>query len=180
VPSQYLRDPDTWRAVTNSMKLISQIATQTIVLDSDISLLTSQSEAREVFIRIAYSSWSSRFWTLQEAVYTNRLLFHFSDQTIELDALMLIYRDGTPGWEQAWRFHFPYKELRRYLDNFNGYQVRSEDHYALLVKTLEGRATSNIADEPFVIANLFGVDSSGIEKTKLYDLLRGFGFDGSL
>jgi hypothetical protein len=180
VPSQLLRDPDTWRVVTNSMKLISQIARQTIVLDSDISLLTSQSEAREVFFRIAYSSWSSRLWTLQEAVYTNRLLFHFSDQTIELNDLMLKYRDGTPGWEQAWRFRFPYQELRRYLENFNGCQNRSENHYSLLVKALEGRATSNTADEPLVIANLFGVDSSGIEKTKLYDLLQGFGFSVGL
>ncbi|KAL2062123.1 hypothetical protein VTL71DRAFT_6389 [Oculimacula yallundae] len=159
VPSQHLLDPRTRRTVMDSMKSISQKATQTIVIDSDISLLTSKSSAMEVFIHIAYSSWSSRFWTLQEAVYANRLLFHFSDQIIDLEDLIQKYRGGSPGCELPWSSHFAYKELRRYLDNVDGYQVGSEAHCALLLRALEGRATSNKADEPIVIANLLGTDS---------------------
>ncbi len=180
VPSQNLRDPNTRRAVTESMKSISQNAAQTIVLDSDISLLTSVSEGREVFMRIAYSSWSSRFWTLQEAVYTNRLLFHFSDQTIDLETLISKYGDGFPDWERAARSRFAYKELRRYLDNLDGYKVRSESHCALLLKALEGRATSNEADGPLVIANLLGIDTDMMERTELSELLRALGFRGIL
>jgi hypothetical protein len=181
VPSQQVRDPNTRRAVTESMKFITQNATQTIALDSDISLLTPKSEAKEVFIRIAYSSWSSRLWTLQEGVYAQRLYFHFSGKTIDLETLMGKCGGDSPGWELAWEARFPYSELQRYLGNSGSHRVRSEGHCALLLKALEGRATSDRADEPLVIANLLGIDQDMIErKTELSELLRGLGFSATL
>ena len=116
------------------------------VTDSDIELVKLSSETKEVFIRIAYSSWPSRFWTLQEALYTRRLLFHFSDKNIDLGALVK-YGDIPQGWELAWRALFPCKDLRRYLDGAShGHRVRSEDHCALLLKELDGRAPIDRAD----------------------------------
>ena len=142
------------------MKSISQSAAQTIVLDSDIWQLTSSSGIKEIFTRIAYSSWSSRLWTLQEAVYTQNLVFRFSDESVSLDTLVMKSGDMPPDWELAWSVRFPYNNLRRYL---NSNQARSEGHFTLLFKALSGRVTSDPADEPLVIGNLLGIDHDGIE-----------------
>ena len=145
------------------MKYISQSAVQTIVLDSDISLLTSTSEAIEVFTRIAYSSWSSRLWTLQEAVLTQSLIFHFSDQNVSLDTLMTKFDDIPLHWASARSVRFPYKNLRRHLDSTcDDDRARSDEHFSLLLKALNGREISDLADRPLVIATLIDIDQGDI------------------
>jgi hypothetical protein len=164
------------------MKSVSESAAQTLVLDSDIKMLSSRSEARELLIRIAYSSWSSRLWTLQEAVFTKRLVFQLSDTTTDLDGLMLRSDDVPLSWKPGCCARFPYLKLRHYLDDtLAGYQIRSRDHCVLLRKALEGRRTSDEVDEPIVIANLLGIDQNTIDESeKLSEVLGKLGFRGNL
>ncbi|GAM38666.1 hypothetical protein TCE0_033f09572 [Talaromyces pinophilus] len=168
VPLQYTRQPSTQQIVAKSMKSISQRATQTIVIDSDILRLTSTSDPKEVFVRIAYCSWSSRLWTLQEAVYAQRLLFHFSDQDVDLDTLMRKYGNLPPEWELAWLSRLPYKKLREFLNaRCERRCAGSNNHRLLLLRSLEGRTTSDAVGEPVVLADLLGIDQEAIETRTL-------------
>lgn len=134
------------------------------MIDSDISRLTSTSDPKEVFVRIAYCSWSSRLWTLQEAVYAQRLVFHFSDQDVDLDTLMRKYGNLPPEWELAWLSRLPYKKLREFLNaRCERRCAGSNNHRLLLLRSLEGRTTSDAVGEPVVLADLLGIDQEAIE-----------------
>lgn len=139
------------------MKSISKAASQTLVLDSEISLLSSDSKPQEVFVRIAYSSWNSRLWTLQEAVFAEKLLFYFSNQDIELESLIEMYRITflDADMKFPWEIRLPFKKLKWYSDPS---RVRRLSHHEFLRKAIEGRATTEKADEQLVIANLLGMD----------------------
>lgn len=164
VPLAYLHRPDTRKAVARSIESISRCAKWTVVIDADHSLLSSTSDFKELFIRMAYSSWSSRLWTFQEAVYARHLIFHLSDQNIELNALMEKYGSRAADWESAWCFRLPYRQWRQYLNSETRLGLsKSDEHLQFLCEALEGRVTSNEADEPLILASLLGVDPDDAE-----------------
>jgi hypothetical protein len=147
------------------MKSIAKAAHKTLVLDSDISLLRLRSEPQEVFLRIAYSSWNSRLWTLQEAVFAKKLLFHLSDQDIELESLTEICRDSllSTNAKHPWDQRFPFLKLRQYLDYFHANLVRSVSHDTFLREVIEGRTTTEKADKRLVIANLLDIEETELD-----------------
>ncbi|KAJ3482054.1 hypothetical protein NLG97_g7668 [Lecanicillium saksenae] len=66
---------------------IFRAARAVVVVDPVLSRhLVSSSE--EALLRIRYSSWKSRLWTLEEAFFARRLLFCFSNRTVCLDHLL--------------------------------------------------------------------------------------------
>ena len=173
------------RNITSLMKSVSEAASQTLVIDSDISLLSSDSEPQEIFIRIAYSSWNSRLWTLQEAVFAKKLVFHFSDQDIELETLLKVYEKSPidADFQLPWQTRLPYRKLRWYLDFLIANRERSPGHNEFLKQVIEGRTTTDTADEPQVLANIVGIDQkepvTSVEALRfLYPL--GIGADQSL
>jgi len=177
VPLAYLDDPNARSIVTKSIRFISQSAKQTVVIDADHSLLKSCSDEKEVFIRMAYSSWSSRLWTLLEAVYARRLIFHFSDQDVELDAWIRQYENRVPSWQMAWCVRFPYRLWRQYLDwESKSHAPWRDEQIHFLRNVLVGRATSVESDEPLIIANLLGIDPDDVDgRLKLSKCMRVLG-----
>lgn len=150
-------------AVLRSIKRISSQAIYTLVLDSDIQRLRTDSPYQEALMRIAYSSWSSRLWTLQEAIYAEKLFFQYLDGAVELEILMDKCRDERSELELPWISRLPYTQMRKYLNSRYGRHGRgSREHYALLLKALEGRRTSDVADEPLVLANVLGLETEEI------------------
>ena len=173
MPLTYIQRPEMRLAFARSIKGISRSATQTVVVDPDHSLLSSNSDPREIFMRVAYSSWSTRLWTLLEAMYARRLVFRLSDRSVESDALLPHITAGA--WETAWAIRFPYSALRRYLGSaldFQDPRTRTSDEYlCFLRQALHGRTTSNGSDEPLIIAGLLGIDQGEDELSRCMRIL---------
>ncbi|EPE35626.1 hypothetical protein GLAREA_11326 [Glarea lozoyensis ATCC 20868] len=165
IPLSHLGTSITRHSLTKSMKSIAKAAHKTLVLDSDISLLRSSSKPEEMFLRIAYSSWNSRLWTLQEAVFANKLILHLSDQDIELESLKEMCRDSllNTDTKYPWDVKFPFLILRQYLDSFHANLVRSVSHDIFLREAIEGRTTTEKADKRLVIANLLDIEETELD-----------------
>lgn len=58
-----------------------------VVLDTSLLVANVGSDV-DCLLRIRYSDWKSRLWTLQEGSLANRLLFKFANRTVNIDDLL--------------------------------------------------------------------------------------------
>ncbi len=101
--------------ILESMKHITKQACSVLVIDSDILPLQLASSYSEAFVRINFSSWADRAWTLQEAVLAKQLYFQVKYGTTTLKDIMT-----RPGFSEndylLGRKYFPAEDLDLYED----------------------------------------------------------------
>jgi hypothetical protein len=142
-----------------SFKQSTEKALGTLVLDSDIQRLGSNFTYREAFLRIHFSSWSSRMWTLQEAVLTPKVFLQLKDGPIDLTEIIKSYYNNYNKLGLPLEPLLIYDNLRKYLSSdFQGHHIRSASHLATLHRALRDRRTSNEMDKRLIVANLLGMD----------------------
>ena len=69
----------------NRMKSTYKCAEKILVLDTSLEIVDSSVSPEEGLIRIRYSPWSSRLWTMQEGRLGLNLYFQFRDKSISFD-----------------------------------------------------------------------------------------------
>ena len=63
----------------NQMRVIYEKARVVLVLDSELQQLSLQSSWEELLLKISFSGWTRRIWTLQEGTLARALYFRMSD-----------------------------------------------------------------------------------------------------
>lgn len=69
----------------NRMKSTYKSAEKILVFDTSLEIVDSSVAPEEALIRIRYSPWSSRLWTMQEGRLGLNLYFQFRDKSISFD-----------------------------------------------------------------------------------------------
>lgn len=69
----------------NRMKSTYKSAEKILVFDTSLEIVDSNVAPEEALIRIRYSPWSSRLWTMQEGRLGLNLYFQFRDKCISFD-----------------------------------------------------------------------------------------------
>ncbi len=78
----------------NRMKATYKCAGKILVLDDSLERIDSTIAPTEAMIRIQYSSWSTRLWTLHEGRLGRNIYFHFRDKSRYFDDLPRISGDN--------------------------------------------------------------------------------------
>lgn len=69
----------------NRMKDTYKLAHKVLVLDRSLEIVDSSVAPEEALLRIHYSPWSTRLWTMQECRLGNDVYFQFRDRSISFD-----------------------------------------------------------------------------------------------
>ncbi|KAK5051419.1 hypothetical protein LTR84_003071 [Exophiala bonariae] len=156
-----------------SFKQSTEKAVGTLVLDADIQQLPQDFTYREAFLRINYCSWSSRMWTLQEAVLTPRVFFQLRDGYVELEDVVKRSATGEDCSNVPVKPLLAYIHLRQYHCGTNdaASAAGSADHLAMLRQALKDRRTSNQADKRLIVANLLGMEVASVPKSTFRQVL---------
>ena len=164
VPAHLNNHTTNQEPMQSSMKNAILNSSSLLVLDSDIISLTRASSPETVFLGINFSSWSSRLWTLQEAVLAPRLLFQFHEAPISLSFIIGRIREANESAMSREKLVIPeasllvYSDLRRYMVPSDvDHEPGSEQHVSLLRATMRNRKASNKADEARIWKSLTGV-----------------------
>ncbi|KAI0597007.1 hypothetical protein F4775DRAFT_562076 [Biscogniauxia sp. FL1348] len=75
------------KAALKQLHHVFQQASAVVVLDPSLGAANVGSDV-DCLLRIRYSDWKSRLWTLQEGSLARRLLFKFANRTVNLDDLL--------------------------------------------------------------------------------------------
>lgn len=78
----------------NRVKAIYKCAEKILVLDDSLELIASTIAPTEAMIRIQYSPWSTRLWTLHESRLGLNIYFQFRDKSRSFDDLPRISGDN--------------------------------------------------------------------------------------
>ena len=79
----------------NRMKSTYKSAEKIIVFDTSLELMDSSIAPEEAVIRIRYSPWSSRLWTMQEGRLGQNVYFQFRSKCVSFDSQP--YQNGASG-----------------------------------------------------------------------------------
>ncbi|OAP61870.1 hypothetical protein AYL99_04073 [Fonsecaea erecta] len=151
------------------------------VLVVDVELLkspTAGASMEEIAMRISYSVWWSRLWTLQEAVFARELHFQFQDRA--LDGKELVERSDrardrlseTGQWSAAAQIAH---EGLAYLRELYAFKSSTTDaRAAYILQAVNWRSTSWKSDEAVCLAAILGLNVQGILATPDDDRLRRF------
>lgn len=138
----------------DAMKQAMQKSTAVLVVDSDIKRTSKAAAYEEVFLRISYSSWNSRLWTLYEAMVASQLFFEFADGPISLDELDDIVRlemQQSPAIPML-----PYSWIRKMWSPQATKLLMSDPQDLLrLGRILKGRRTSSDRDSDLLLKSGF-------------------------
>ena len=88
IPSHLIISTEYKEETRASFKRSTEEAVGTLVLDADIRQMSREFTYSEAFLRINFSSWSSRMWTLQEAVLTPRIFLQLKDDIADLQDIV--------------------------------------------------------------------------------------------
>lgn len=138
-----------------------QKAAKVLVLDSDL-LQASQSCSREErFLRVFFSTWMRRLWTLEEGVLSrSKLAFQFRDGTVSIDGSA----DSTYQSLSITRTdHIAQSNLSIYIPKISNDSYQSSGSNAVVAKilpALQYRSTTKAIDEPLCIAHILELDAS--------------------
>lgn len=73
------------KSTFDTLQCVMGKAAAVVVLDTDIAVLSQTSSYTECFLKISFSSWGSRLWTLFEAILAQKLLFECTDGVMDLE-----------------------------------------------------------------------------------------------
>ncbi|KAH8807569.1 hypothetical protein F5884DRAFT_343502 [Xylogone sp. PMI_703] len=105
------------RNALRTMQHVFRLASKVLVLDSDIQSRNA-GLPQENLVRIRYSVWSKRLWTIQECAVAQSVSFRFKDQILPLMELLHSYENGNEfpllmtqslkrrkSSETSWKYH---------------------------------------------------------------------------
>ena len=127
-----------------AMSIIDQVvprASALLVVDTDIAALDDKSSYPEIYLKITFSSWGSRLWTLYESLLARRLYFAFNKSAVSLEELDATCDRSSNGSTKAFVPRLLYAELRAAAQ-----QENLATSTELLHRALSGRRTSNTQD----------------------------------
>lgn len=172
IPSHLTISTEYTQEMRASFKQSTEKAVGTLVFDADIQKLDRDFTYRQAFLRIHYSSWSSRMWTLQEAVLTPRVFFQLQHGFVELEDIVKRFANDDDSLNVPTKPLLAYIRLRQYYyGTYHGDAVGSADHLAMLHEALKDRRTSNKADKRLIVANLLGMDIGSLPEATFQQIL---------
>ncbi|KEF57197.1 uncharacterized protein A1O9_07387 [Exophiala aquamarina CBS 119918] len=164
IPSHLIISTEYKAETRASFKQSTEKAVGTLVLDADIRQMGRGFSYSEAFLRIQFSSWSSRMWTLQEAVLTPKVFLQLKDDVVDLDVIIKAHDKDANNLNLPVEPFAVYGNLRKYLSGLGGYSIRSPAHLAMLHQALRDRRTSNEVDKRLIVANLLGMDARSLSE----------------
>lgn len=145
------------------------LATKVLVLDADLQSSKKRGRTRlELGYRILSCNWQRRMWTLQEAVFAQKLAFKFSDGLVLLEDLKLQEIGNSVNFvHQDLHGKLSYLCSGRYraetIENVNQtariYRLRDT------VTNISHRTTSRLTDESICLATLLNADVGALLET---------------
>jgi hypothetical protein len=175
----------TRRRAIIQMRAIYEQADKVLVVDIEL-LRSSTVEAshEEVAMRISYSVWWSRLWTLQEAVCARELYFQFQNGAV--NGIELVkrsdeaycnnhtnrssssIREWSASEQIAW-------EGLNYLRELYAYKASdATSKAALLLQAVNWRSTSWLSDEAICLAGILGVSVQAVLQSPPTERLQTF------
>lgn len=157
------------------MRHCYEAATAVLVLDNHLrrSTALNPSIAIEALLQVAICDWRFRVWTLQEAIFAQKLILQFIDTSVDAEELLLFCftSHGQGLTPEAERFQnlsmfltfnlFPTLGVNPgSLNREQGRPRLREGHSSLasLMLSLQGRVMSKTEDEPLCSASILGQD----------------------
>ncbi|KAI0694839.1 hypothetical protein C8Q76DRAFT_758355 [Earliella scabrosa] len=144
-------------------------ADKVVVFDEGIrTLCACITPHKEIFFRIATSSWMQRVWTLQEALLARELYFELSDGLLPLRVLESAYQYSMelvpsslgPISRDMFMYEFVPRSLYLMFNETTtawGAEQLTVELIANVVRLLRARTTSKREDETIAIAGLLGI-----------------------
>ncbi|KIW98978.1 uncharacterized protein Z519_00641 [Cladophialophora bantiana CBS 173.52] len=168
----------TRRRTIVAMRNIYEEAAKVLVLDVDLLKSTTNGASNEaIAMRISYSVWWSRLWTLQEAVFAKELHFQLHDGALEGKGLVERSDNAhnmfpESGWSAPEEIA---NEGLAYLREL--YALKSstpESRAAFILQAVSWRSTSWKSDEAVCLAGILGLNVRDILSTPDHDRLQRF------
>jgi hypothetical protein len=146
------RDDDPRILAIQRIKETFADAENVLVIDSEIERIANAESFEEILFCINSSTWMQRAWTLEEAVFSSKLLFqlaegvfnmfHFGRTWFKSQSRSMIMADATRPWQMMRRMQQPRHSLQQMQTAYD---------------TLEGRVTSKYKDLNIIFSTLMGV-----------------------
>jgi len=149
-------------------------AEKVLVLDSYLEGVNYEGMAAfECALRIAYTGWTRRLWTLQEGVLAKQILFQFADAAIDGDALFMHLWQPPASYRMMPVLH-AWMEIRSNWNVQPAVPNSKGDFVWMLYRALRFRSTSVATDEPLCLSTLTGVDLKEIVKVEKENRMKRF------
>ncbi|EXJ76122.1 uncharacterized protein A1O5_00630 [Cladophialophora psammophila CBS 110553] len=177
VPVQPKNTATRRRAIV-AMRNIYENAAKVLVVDVDLlKSTTAGASNEEIAMRISYSVWWSRLWTLQEAVFAKELHFQFQDRALEGKGLVERSDNARNMFpESGWSApeQIAYEGLAYLRELYALKSLTPESRAAFILQAVNWRSTSWKSDEPVCLAGILGLNVRDILSTPDHDRLQRF------
>ncbi|KIX91919.1 uncharacterized protein Z520_12382 [Fonsecaea multimorphosa CBS 102226] len=178
VPVQRENTATRRRAIVAMGKIYEQAAKVLVV---DVELLrstTAGASLEEIAMRISYSVWWSRLWTLQEAVFARQLHFQFQDCALDGKELVArsdtAARDRLPETDWSAAAQIAYEGLAYLRELYAFKSSTTEGRASYILQAVNWRSTSWKSDEAVCLAGIMELKVQDILTAPDQDRLRRF------
>lgn len=159
------------------MTNIYKAAAYVLVLDGPLEHFSLDDlDAIEICMRLKYSGWMRRLWTLQEGVHANRLWLQLKDESVNLDLveeyLSGIYKTDTIHESIVLPLIAYMRELRGLINRRAA--NRGPAGLAEVIRAFKQRSVSVATDEPLCLANCLDIDQRVIVRVRPEDRMKTF------
>lgn len=162
------------RHVLQKLVEIYSNAVAILVLDEDLQETDSSASDEEQIMRIVFSGWMRRLWTLEEGmVAQDKLFFQLRDKAVRIHSAYDSPYDGNPPYNvvgrQAYnlfRKSVPPKRVNDVESDSATCPVQDESQWRRTLAAIEYRSTSRVIDETICLSHILGLDVSRLVLTK--------------
>ncbi|KAL3426809.1 hypothetical protein PVAG01_00318 [Phlyctema vagabunda] len=184
-------DPETRKLAISGMKQVYEQADRVLILDSDLIDAPYDMDIYETVMRVATCTWSTRLWTLQEAMFQSKTIYalparpwtgdmfwgvgvlsHFKqfklpqEQSEHVLQNSQIQKRAYLNLLLAWGTHVIEWQGKPFREFIEGIDVPADNTLSRIQSALNTRATSKIEDEPICLASLLGINPKKLFGTK--------------
>lgn len=137
----------------NQMRVVYQNAEKVLVLDSELQQLSRQASLEELHLKISFSGWSRRTWTLQEGALAQQLYFRTSDGFYPYSNVLSLAQESlSQASPLLWECCIVLSEL------VLSQRTTGTTKFKWAWNHLRMRTTTHPEDSPVVLACLLGLD----------------------